>query len=96
MTRQPVTYKKTITISALLDRFHTVVFTLVVGSVLTIAVAMINYVVNSTQAPQDYVPTTTSTSFDTATIEKLESLRAPNEPVTPLALPNGRVDPLPE
>lgn len=54
---------------------------------------MLNQAVSSSDNAQGYTPEATNTSFDTATIKKLESLTPPGETPPTLTLPSGRIDP---
>lgn len=75
------------TIGDFFGRFHAVVFFVVVCGALTIAVYMLSMVINDSSTPAGYTPPSTSASFDTHTIERVEQLRTLDTPPSPLELP---------
>lgn len=80
-------------LSRLLHRYHIIIFTLVVVGGLAAATFALYEELN---APADQTSTPTATKFDTATMKKIESLRGPNDPASPLILPAGRTNPFQE
>lgn len=80
-------------LSRFLHRFHVILFTLVVIGGLAAATLALYEEIN-TQVDQTSTPT--ATQFDTATMKKIESLRGPNDPASPLTLPAGRTNPFQE
>lgn len=77
-------------LSRVLHRYHVMIFTVLALGGLAIATLLLYQVIS---APADEESTSTSTSFDTETIERLRNLRdSSDQPATP-NLPAGRTDP---
>lgn len=91
-TKAPVK-KRTMSITDIFNRFHAVIFFVVVCGSLTIMVYMLNSVITTSSAPADYRPPSTSASFDTKTIDRVEQLRSLDEAPGAFELPSGRNDP---
>jgi hypothetical protein len=73
-----------------LHRYHVLLFVLTVIGGLSFATFMINQTIN---APVDTSGTETDETFDKETMDKVRTLRKPNEAPAPLVLPSGRVNP---
>lgn len=82
-----------INIGGIFDRFHAVIFVVVVFGGLAVAVFMLSALLAGSSTPEGYVPPTTETSFDTEVIEKVEELQPLSQPPRAPELPNGRTDP---
>lgn len=82
-----------LSLGAFLGRFHAVIFTIVVGGGLAIAVYLLMNILGSSSAPDDYTPPSATTSFDTQTIEQVEQLRPLSESPSAPTLPEGRISP---
>jgi hypothetical protein len=90
---KPSPKKKSPSVQSLLFRYHAVLFTVTILGGLAVGVFMLNQAISSSDDAQGYTPQLTDTSFDTATIKKLEGLTPPGEMPPTLNLPEGRVDP---
>ncbi len=96
MPKKSPRQKKSINLAAFFNRFHAVIFTVVIGGGLAAAVFALMTVVDTSDAANSHVPTSTDTSFDTATIKRVEKLRPLSTAPTPPQLPSGRIDPFPQ
>ena len=86
--------RKPLSIGAFFGRFHAVLFFVVVCGSLTAAVYMLSTIIDGSATPTGYSPPSTSASFDTETIQRVEQLRNLDTPPPPLELPAGvRSDP---
>ncbi len=85
--------KKPASVQSLLFRYHAVLFTVTILGGLAVAVFMLNQAISASDETQGYTPQLTDTSFDAATIKKLEELTPPGETPKNVTLPSGRVDP---
>jgi hypothetical protein len=73
-----------------LHRYHVLLFVLTAIGGLSLATFMINQTING---PADTTIQSTNESFDKETMDKVKSLRKPDEAPAPLVLPEGRVNP---
>lgn len=73
-----------------LHRYHVLLFVLTVIGGLSLATFMINQVIN---IPVSSDTQSTTESFDKETMNKVKTLRKPDEAPAPLVLPSGRVNP---
>lgn len=73
-----------------LHRYHVVIFAIIALGGLATATFFLSRIL--TPAPTTSTATT-ATAFDTATINKLKSLRGSNDASTPLVKPAGRTNP---
>lgn len=80
-------------IGDILGRFHALLFTLIVGGGLTFAVYLLMMIVSNSDTPDGYQPPSTSSTFDTQTIEQIETLRPLSSSPSQPNLPAGRIDP---
>lgn len=78
----------------LLRRYHIIIFTIIVVGGLGFAIYLLNGIVNQPIATTS--TSVTSSTFDKATIEKIQKLRTTNEPPMPLDTSKGRVNPFVE
>ena len=81
-------------IGAFFGRFHAVIFTVVVGGGLAVAVYLLMNILNSSDVPEDYTPQTANTSFDQQTIDHIEQLRPLSEQPASPDPTEGRTSPL--
>jgi hypothetical protein len=78
----------------LLHRFHVIIFVLLVMGGLAVVVLILNNLIISSSEPGDYVPPNSITStFDQATIDRIDQLKTRNESTDPLDLSKGRTNP---
>ncbi len=77
-------------LSQFMYRYHVIIFFLVVVGGLSAATFVLYQTVISSQSGES---TTTNTTFDTETIEKIKGLRSASDASTPLVLPAGRTNP---
>lgn len=73
-----------------LHRYHVLLFVLTVIGGLSIATFMISRVIN---VPVDTENQSATESFNKETMNKVKTLRKPDEAPAPLVLPSGRVNP---
>lgn len=92
-SKKPV---KPIRISEFFGRYHVLLFTLVVGGGLSFIAYMLLMIVNNSTPSDDFMPPSASSSFDTQTIERIETLRPLNETPPNPDMPSGRTDPFPQ
>lgn len=82
-------------IISLLRRYHAILFVIiVVGGLIAIVLVLNDIVTGSTQ--QVPPASTPSSSFDKATIDRIDKLRTGDEAATPLDLSDGRTNPFVE
>lgn len=81
------------TVGQFLFRFHALVFTVTVLGGLSIAVLLLNDVIAQSDQSTDYTPSSTDTSFDEQTIERVRELQPSTERPAPVNFPAGRIDP---
>lgn len=90
-----VSIKKGIT--KLLQRYHVILFVVVVMGGLSAAIFLLNKVLIASDDAGGYASQLNKESFDTDTIEKLKRLRASDEQTIKLDLQNGkRINPFVE
>lgn len=82
-------------ISDLLGRYHLVIFVTVVVGALVFVILMLNGIIIQSGEAGDYVPEGISTSFDQATIDRIEQLKTRDEKAV-LDLGTGRSNPFVE
>lgn len=82
--------------SQILHRFHIMVFSVLVLGALIVAIFLLNQVLAKSDQNNGYVAQGTNASFDTTTINKLNTLRTINDPSIPLDLSSGRLNPFVE
>jgi len=79
-----------------LHRFHVVLFVIVILGGLVIAIFLLNETVVTSGESGDYTPATNSTSFDQATIKRIEELKTSNQGGGNLDLSGRRINPFVE
>jgi hypothetical protein len=84
-------------LSNILHRFHITIFVLVVLGSLAVIVLLLNNIIITSSDPGDYVPSGSNpSSFDQATIERIEQLKSRTDSSAPLDLSKGRTNPFVE
>lgn len=78
------------------QRFHLVIFVVVVVLLLSVAVLLLSNVVNKASGIDSTPPQNTSSDFDEATMERIKKLKTSDEPSEPLNLSQGRINPFSE
>lgn len=82
-------------IISFLRRYHLILFVIIVTGGLIAIVLVLNDIVSG--STQQVTPVgTPSSSFDKATIDRIDKLRTGDEATTPLDLSNGRTNPFVE
>lgn len=85
------------TISRFLHRFHVVVFTVVILGGLAAAVFVFNNIIaQSSGEDASYTSAVNDTTFDQATINRINQLRTSTDPEDKINLSNGRTNPFVE
>ena len=79
-----------VTLTRFLHRYHAMVFVIVIIVGLALANFMINQAIN--EKPAEPLQQTT-TSFDDATMEKIDQLNENSSQQTDFTLPSGRINP---
>lgn len=80
-----------------LRRFHLVVFIVIVVLSLSVAIFLLNIIVNKASGTDpSLMGGGGSETFDQATIQRVERLKSSNEQGAPLDLVNGRISPFNE
>lgn len=79
-------------IVAFLHRFHVVIFTVIILGGLTVVIFLLNNIVVLSSQSNGYTPDTNNSTFDKATIQKIEELK--NRTQTPPT--SGRTNPFVE
>lgn len=80
-------------IGRFLFRFHLMIFSITIVGSLAFAVFILNGIVNSSGKPGSYVPSTSDSSFDQATIDKLKTLRRVEQGPQHIDTSSSRIDP---
>jgi hypothetical protein len=73
-----------------------VIFAVTICGGLAVAVYLLMNIMNSSSAPEGYVPPSANMSFDTQTIERVEQLRPLSISPSAPNLGPGRTDPFPQ
>ena len=89
-----ITIKRSIT--TFLKRYHIVLFVVIVLGGLGSAVLLLNNTVNLSGESNGYISTANSTSFDQATINRINQLKSPDQNNSALDLTKGRTNPFVE
>lgn len=79
-----------------LNRFHLVIFVVVIVFILSIAILLLNGIVNTASGVDSTPQNTTSTKFDQETIDRIKQLKTSDQPSTPLDFSQGRINPFSE
>lgn len=82
-----------IKLAPFLNRYHGVIYAATVCLGLAAAVYLLADIVANPSTPTGYTPDATNTSFDTATIERVDQLRPLSSPPEKIQLPSGRNNP---
>ncbi len=93
LTLSPDVIKKAI--AKFLRRFHVVIFVIVVLGGLAIIIFLLNSVIVTSTQANGYTPDINNSSFDKATIKKIENLQTTGQS-NQLTLPPGRTNPFVE
>jgi hypothetical protein len=84
-------------ILATLHRFHVIIFVIVVMGGLAAAILLFNSIIASSSDQGDYIPPGSNpSSFDQATINRIEQLKSRTDSSAPLDLSKGRTNPFVE
>lgn len=81
---------------AAFQRYNLTIFIVVLVTGLVVAVLMLNSTVQQASNPSGYTSTTTSTSFDQTTIDRVKQLHESSEYTSSSELPSGRINPFTE
>lgn len=76
--------------SHFMHRYHVIIFAVFVVGGLSVATFLLYQVITSTSTP---TTSTSTSSFDKATIDRINKLRGANDTPEPLNLPSGRTNP---
>lgn len=76
-----------------IQRYHAVLFAVIVLGGLVVVVLMLNNIVISSSTAGDYTPSGASVSFDEETIKRVNSLKSRDEAAEQLDLSQGRTNP---
>jgi hypothetical protein len=85
-----------IPLKQLVQRFHTTLFIVAITAGLAFAVIILNNLILAASDPNSAVATTTSTSFDQITIDKIKQLHTSDQGAGTVTLPTGRINPFAE
>lgn len=77
-------------------RYHLTLFVVVLVGGLSTAVLMLNEILKQSSDPNGYTSSLDITSFDQATIDRLQQLKSSDEASTGFTLPAGRLSPFVE
>lgn len=81
----------------LLQRFHVIIFVMVVLGGLAVVVLRLNGIILVSEQQGDYIPPNSSpSSFDQTTIDRVEQLKSRTDSSAPLDLSKGRTNPFVE
>ena len=84
------------TISNFLNRFHLVLFIVVVMLSLSVAVILLYSIVGKASGAESTALNGNGNAFDQATIDRIEQLKTSDQPSTPLDFSKGRINPFNE
>lgn len=79
----------------LLQRFHLILFFILVAGIVAAAVLLINNALTEPSQEQ-YTSTINAGSIDQATLERIQSLQTSGQPPANVQLPEGRINPFAE
>ena len=94
MKSQQITIPR-IKFGAILGRFHAIIFTVLVGGGLAVAIYMFSNILDSS-ASRTNTQTETGANFDEEVIKNVEQLRKLSDTPKRPELPSGRTDPFPQ
>lgn len=80
----------------ILHRYHIVLFSIFILGALIVAVYLLDQVLATSDQANGYTAQSNNAGFDTATINKINSLRTVQDPSIPLDLSSGRINPFVE
>lgn len=78
------------------QKYNLTIFIVVLVGGLASAVLILNSALQKSSDTTGYQVTTTSTTFDQPTINRVKQLHTSDDPATAIALPSGRVNPFSE
>lgn len=81
---------------SLVRRYHMVGFIVIIVLCLTVAVILLNQVVEKASGENSIGNNAAAAGFDQATIDRINQLKTPNEPSEPLDFSQGRISPFNE
>lgn len=81
---------------AFLHRFHVVLFVVLSIGSLAVAILLLNTIIGSASESNGYVSTSNNASFDQATIDQVNQLKATGEGASPSLPQTGRINPFVE
>lgn len=79
-----------------LHRFHVTTFVIVVLGGLVVIILLLNDTIITSGEPNDYTPKTTTTSFDQATMKRIEELKTRDQNTDITTQPGVRTNPFVE
>ncbi len=83
-------------IGKLFKKFHLTLFFVFVVICLSGAVLLINQALNESANDPNYIPSTSTSTIDEETLNRLGSLHSSSEPSSTPVLPEGRINPFGE
>lgn len=83
-------------ISSFLHRFHVTTFVIIVLGGLVVVVLLLNDTIITSGEPNDYTPRTTTTTFDQATMKRIEELKTRDQSTDITTQPGARINPFVE
>lgn len=81
---------------AFIHRFHATTFVIVVLGGLVVVVLLLNDTIITSGEPNDYTPQTATTTFDQATMKRIEELKTRDQTTDISTPPGTRVNPFVE
>lgn len=79
-----------------LHRFHAITFVIIVLGGLAVVVLLLNDTIITSGEPNDYTPQTTITTFDQATMKRIEELKTRDQNTDIITQPGVRTNPFVE
>lgn len=83
-------------IVTIFKKYSLTIFIVVLVGGLASAVIMLSTALQKTSETSDYAPSTDSSSFDQATINRVKQLHSSAEPTSDYVMPTGRTNPFSE
>lgn len=83
-------------VSKFFRRFHLVLFVVVTVLLLSIAVLLLSGIVEKASGADSSASSNSPSTFDEATMDRIEQLKTSEEPSEPLNLSQGRINPFSE
>lgn len=81
---------------ATLHRFHVIIFVVTILGGLVVVVFLLNNTIISSEKPNDYTPETNTTTFDQATIKRVQELKTRDQNTDIIVAPGVRTNPFVE